>query len=722
ARDLGVMSLDMGAFKAAWESQDFLFFADRFDRLVHRQPLGESEKGYAYQLSRFNRAYGHLPPLTCGRVYDLPALFSSTVPRTIYWPDGDPEDRYRDLLDDVHGHLADLLLMQSDLPGVNSLVRAGLVKVLYVSDGTQIVAKRDNPDKPGRFLTEQGNVEVIVSRLGLPKRGSFSPISQDLKIQVIHPWAVFADREARVFYSLSHYEKHPTLESILLREQPAEKRRQYLEKVRAVLDHLYMHGIVWGDMAPRNILVSDDTDGTTFHLLDFEKTVLTDGEVPLTLRLAHARGPMCVEEFGAVCALGEVTQCFAGYFDPESWPRDSADAIPYAKPKREVIDILAAQGHAKPALGDYNKAERAIMDVRFPFTGADGARRYPLRTSFKIDHYLGAEYDRKTTQAFLNAKEHGLLDRVVDTLDVRLQRLENRLILDQIISRLSERDNGFVAPAKHEPLLAALASAIDAIYDCGAKRNRHIVVLDRLDIETQIRMVHTECQLDSPTEHVEATRNWAIIEPRLREHVSRLNPTNAIVTLHGGGARGQFSVGSDLDIAVISADNDRNEADEIERNLVQFARDRMGLFVELSQPINLGTLEAFMRTHPDCFLDFFYGTVLCGPKLIADRYQDTVARVIRDTRYITSVRTHFSVTPQNTPKDLLRIVLVAKALGIECPSSLYCTLQAAKCAEAINGTDGLVSSGTDVPWVMGQITRLRQMRAPAPLQSPFVQG
>ncbi|MHB1528687.1 MAG: BUD32 family EKC/KEOPS complex subunit [Acidiferrobacteraceae bacterium] len=340
------------------------------------------------------------------------------------------------MFEDAQWHLKALIDAQPDLPGVNSLVREGLVKSLTLPTGRRVITKRNNPSKQGRFLSEQYNVSEMVSRLGLPTQQSFMPIGDALRLQVIRPFAVVADRVEGTFYSFSHFEVSPTLEQILLIESDTEKRRQYLARARQVLEHLYSRGIVWGDMAPRNILVQEDDGITTFLLLDFEKTAFTEGAVPLAQRIEHARGPMCVEEFGAVCSLAEVVRCFEGYFDPASWSESDASPIPFAKPKREVMDILKSQGCTSPTMGQYNATERRMIGVRFPFRGEDGVLRLPLHTSFKIDHYLGAEYDRKTTECLMSAQSCGCLTQAVDAFNVLLPNLANEKILFQVESRL----------------------------------------------------------------------------------------------------------------------------------------------------------------------------------------------------------------------------------------------------------------------------------------------
>ena len=380
--ELGITSFNEAIFRRAWECLDFLLFAELIESLGSREQwltaLLDSNGAllYDHQMHRFNHLRADATVEEYAQALHLSEIFTqSDHERIIYWNPVQNGQCLR-LLHDARWRLSDLIEAQPDLLGVNSLVREGLVRSLYLPDGLRIITKRNNPSKQGRFLNEQYNVDEIVARLGLPERSSSVQVGEsDLRLKVIRPFAVACDRPREAFYSLAYYEDHPTLESILLREKLDVQRRRYLAYARRVLDHLYSEGIVWGDMAPRNILVEEGETGVTFYLLDFEKTYFTEGSVPLVQRAEHARGPMCVEEFGAVCFPDEVAYCFDGYFAPEAWSLSDASPIPFAKPKREVIDILLANGISQPTLGQYNAAERLIIDIRFPFIGEDGLIR-----------------------------------------------------------------------------------------------------------------------------------------------------------------------------------------------------------------------------------------------------------------------------------------------------------------------------------------------------------
>ena len=80
------------------------------------------------------------------------------------------------------------------------------------------------------------------------------------------------------------------------------------------------------------------------------------------------------------------------------------------------------------------------MKVRFPFTdGAKNIKRYPLYICFKVDHYLGSEYDRKTTELLMSAYEYDCLLATVDVLEQVLQNLDNQLILEDLTAAACNR-------------------------------------------------------------------------------------------------------------------------------------------------------------------------------------------------------------------------------------------------------------------------------------------
>lgn len=697
-------AIDAELFAAALEKLDFMLVAELLDSIVsaeRRKWLNELLNGnnallYEHQMSRFYQVMQqqHGEAAKYAHVKDLPSVFNGEIETgyLVYWADSRDEECLS-LFEDAKWHLRELIDAQSDLPGINSLVREGLVKSLTLPTGRRVITKRNNPSKQGRFLSEQYNVSEIVSRLGLPTQQSFVRVDSKLHLQVIRPFAVVADCAEGAFYSFSNFEVYPTLEHILLTEKDAEKRYQYLSMARQVLEHLYSNGIVWGDMAPRNILVQEDDGIATFLLLDFEKTAFTDGAAPIAQRLEHARGPMCVEEFGAACSLPEVVQCFDGYFDPAGWSELDTSPIPFAKPKREVMDILKSNDCISPTFGLYNEMEGLMIEVRFPFSGEDGVLRLPLHTSFKVDHYLGTEYDRKTTELFMKAKSCGHLTQAVDALNAVLQGLENEKILSQVEARLNI--------TKTEPLnpsVSRLAAAIDLLYDSTKDSCQFKSALRKLSIREHFHAVRAEFQL-VPSDGQSATKsNWRAVERHLNEflpHNSATSDSDVLIVLYGGAARHEFTGQSDLDVAVIS--EDRIQAQIVEQAISQFAQDKMGIPVELFPPLALSTLQDFILANPDCFLDFYHGRVVSGGTDKTKLYIDLVAECLFNKDYREKVQNHYRNTlASNNPsiKQMLNCLHAASAFDLVLPEKLKDVLLSVKCEECFVA-DGFQSFGYD---------------------------
>lgn len=260
-----------------------------------------------------------------------------------------------------------------DLLGVNSLVRKGLMKLLPFN-GRVFVTKKGNPDKPGRFQNDLAAAVRLRTKHSDVTRSFFVPLvsgggSNVIEASFLCPDMIVRNRVDGSFYSVTEYRDGETLEQVLLRLPLGDVvRLQHLRNARGMLNRLYQSGIVWGDFAPRNIIFRPSKLGAwSYLLLDFEKTSFHDRPVPHSDRIEHCRGPMCVEEFGAVCTLDEVVDTFSPYFDPSSWPTDSTDPIPFAKPKREIMDILTGAPDSRPTFGAYNRVELEVFTARFPF-------------------------------------------------------------------------------------------------------------------------------------------------------------------------------------------------------------------------------------------------------------------------------------------------------------------------------------------------------------------
>ncbi|MBP1904868.1 hypothetical protein J2Z32_001492 [Paenibacillus turicensis] len=365
------------------------------------------------------------------------------------------------------GDLSGYFDAQFDLPGINSLVRAGLVKKVYLNKKRAVITKRNNPNKQGRFLNEQRMVVALKEKLLTDEELNQVYINPNASFNILSPNIVIADNEELKFYSVSNYVEGPTLEEVLLNESNFVVRRNILKDIRELLDYLYDNGVLWGDMAPRNIILNQLDGKRYYSILDFEKTKIFENRILHQERIDHCRGYMCIEEFGAVCSREEVEYCFRDYFDPCSWDTNSSDPVTF-KMKNDFIEILSNRG-VDVSIGNYNRLELEMMEIRFPLPVSNVAKRHPLYVSFKIDHYIGPEYDRKTSEILLEAKKKGCFIEILDLFELELQNFEVNLIerefLALSISRYSSEEETHA-----EKRLKLLVDSLYKVFQLQAKK------------------------------------------------------------------------------------------------------------------------------------------------------------------------------------------------------------------------------------------------------------
>jgi len=368
----------------------------------------------------------------------------------VYTTDAKYQQIFSQLFIDLNGNVGAFIDKQFDLSGVNSLVRRGLVKKIIFDNNNILIAKRNNPDKPGRFIKEHINIARIVKKMDLKDENSFLQLSNSNSLmKVVRPRIVFSDINSKAFYALSNFVEGDTLEEIFLKEENSAVRLKYFTDVRAILEKLYSYGVIWWDMAPRNIIVKEIEGQREYYLLDFEKTEILDYVPTIKERIEHCRGSMCIEEFGAVCFRNEVEKCFSGYFNSDNWDLESNECISLNLHKKDYIEILKRRGIESPTISDYNKLEIEIMTIRFPYYTNSNELVHPLYTGFKIDHYLGFECDLMLTLILIESKKQKCYHEIIIQIMHAIETYENKIIeleleteniesLDEIIKNCSE--------------------------------------------------------------------------------------------------------------------------------------------------------------------------------------------------------------------------------------------------------------------------------------------
>lgn len=323
-----------------------------------------------------------------------------------------------------------------DHRGINSLVRPGLIKTLTHTDGSALIIKQQNPNKPKKLLDEQIAIAGLRERTNLDRDGvTIRSGDTYFELKMVVYIGLIQHQKTGKLHSISQRSAGMTLEAWLLLPHKESERHRVLLDVRAILDWLYEQGIYWGDMAPRNVLINDGFTKRTYTILDFEKTFLTDKPTSFWLRTQHARGPTCVEEFGAVCTREEVEACFCGYFEPSEWPTSSEDPVTLTHPKGEFLDIIMDNGCETPTQGQYNELELSIMNIRFPFySNYEKLTFHPLFIGFRADHYFGPEADKKITQILLYALSINCFQKCVKLLNGLLDEIDCVALFDEFLA------------------------------------------------------------------------------------------------------------------------------------------------------------------------------------------------------------------------------------------------------------------------------------------------
>lgn len=445
-------------YLAALRNRDQRVFTLFQQFLVARAPAGQLR----YQLAFAHFVRGSTYPL------DVRVCFVQE-PDRLFAPIGEQlviylrDEQYRTslvaLIEAVGAGFSQFIEQQADVPGLSAVVRQGLVRVWHLPDGTAVVSKRENPRKKGRFRTEQANYDLLLRKFGWDGVILSDKATPGRKIclKIAPAFAAIADGYSGAHYALSAYVEGESFEDILLAERDYATRMQLLMDYRLLIDRLYDLGILWGDMSPRNILLQKSGDVETYTLLDFEKTRVLNKPISHAHRIEHCRGQICVEELGVLCSLEEVLTCFDGYFSPSTWDLESDIPLPFS-PRPDIASVLHGRGIRAVTLGAYNRLDWDFISVRTPYIDPiTGERRFPGRLGFKVEHYLSCagdvdagDYDRKTTEVLIAARQHGCFNEMVALLASLTNKLESAFLMAEFTGIMEGGFSGQVVPPQEE--------------------------------------------------------------------------------------------------------------------------------------------------------------------------------------------------------------------------------------------------------------------------------
>ncbi len=580
-----------------------------------------------YHISQFNKTKKVKSSKNINLVqkYKLPELFAENHPGCYFYAKNTSGAKIiKELYCDSSGNIIDYIEQQMDLPGMFSLVRRGLVKKIPLKNGNYVVSKRNNPEKPGRFQNEQETISKISRRIGFGKNKKIK--YKDFAIAMIAPIAIVAIPQADRYYSIMDYQKGKTLEEVLLAEKNRDKRVQHFKNLRKILNILYDNGIVWTDMAPRNIIVENaNSSYPIYYILDFEKSKVLEHPATELDKAEHLRGPVCVEEFGAICSLEEIKQIFD--FDPEKWNFNSKAPVPFVKPKRELVSIFKGRGKKCFNFGEYNKLEKKVINVRLPINKGEKTL-YPLHCSFEVDHYLGEDYDRKLTEIFLSSVNFGLFGETIELFESLLQNLNNKTLVSEFISFCCEDSLDLaVNKAKIE-----LKAAIDELYKNKEKNSVFTKSLNKFAIK--------QAMLSNYTNNFFITNgltvckgNFSLLRGKIFDLIKSIKYQGDVenVFLSGGFGRGEISPSSDIDIAILDQNNI-----SLRRSISNKLHNNLELDAEF-YPFSKRNFEKFVFKNPQFFIDVLCGKLVYLKSSAPDRVSKLRTALLQNKNYLVKV-------------------------------------------------------------------------------------
>jgi predicted nucleotidyltransferase len=452
--------------------------------------------------------------------------------------------------------------------------------------------------------------------------------------------------------SLTHYLEGSTLEEELIVELDTGRRRLHLQNMSILSTRLYESGVVWGDFAPRNILVSEVANGHfLYRLVDFEKLQFLDAPVPDAVRAEHCRGAICAEEFGAVCSSDEVVELFAPYFRPREWDTESVSPLSMASPKRQVLDVLKGRGLGANALqvGIYNRTEQEMLAVRFPLVDSTGIRIRPVDPCYRIDHYLGSSYDRMTVEVLLAAHRHGNLCQAVELLSRLVDLAELGILLPEYSNSIEITR---IKPADYRQRTAVrfLADSIERLYfecerhgDLAASLRRQKIVTHRF---AEVYCSTKETYRPSRLSDVLLSEVQKLISDAVAErHID-------LVALSGSLARREATFGSDVELFIMGRDSRKIEQDVHNALKCELASD-LDMYA-LTTPHDV---TSFLQELPDYFIDLNNAKpVWAAPDkwqafrdaVLAATSQQSFFRAVLARRGPIYVRSQFIAAPDST--------------------------------------------------------------------------
>lgn len=317
---------------------------------------------------------------------------------------------------------------------------------------------------------------------------------------------------------------------------------------------------------------------------------------------------------------------------------------------------MVGRGKIDYTFGEYNQIEQEIMQVRFPFYSIKKkAMCYPLYIGFVIDHYLGNEYDRKTTELFLNALRHDLLCAVVSVLEKVIMHFNNALILSDFISlTLNHHDTDY-----HDKLLK---NVINGFYYCKTKYDFKCA-LRKFNIQLNFYQHYSYAVLKERG-RVAANKSYQSIIAVLTKFLRGISKKYRIkaILLCGSGGRGEFTFRSDIDLLLLDHEPNLGLAGEITDQIKRF----FGLNSEIYFIKFDRIVESFMA---DATLmeDFLYAHVVVADNEILQKYSQIKIEILNNKELILNLIESVKTTNRSLGvKSYLRMVNLILYFNLFC--------------------------------------------------------
>lgn len=349
----------------------------------------------------------------------------------IYLKNGKQKELIKSLIESCNGDFSLFVQQLPNLIGIHSNARIGTIKKASIED-IDVIIKMNSTRKPERFINEQKAIQQL-NGLGITK--SKLTIKKNSKesftVRLLDYLAIIKDYDTENCYSVSKELNLPTAEEILIECQDFEIRKRILSDLTKLIDYFFKKGILWHDIAPRNILVKQRENGNEYIILDFERTKFQEN-VSKEAIYDFFRESFCIEEFSVICSSQEINHYFKKYYNPKIWNIEDNTPIRLKNPKKDYLEVLKRRGVSTPSQGEYDRFELENIKIRFPFRRLD-EKIYPLHLSFKVNHFFDFFVDLDVMELMMYSKTNGCFYEIIKYFNKYMNKIDELLFVEDFL-------------------------------------------------------------------------------------------------------------------------------------------------------------------------------------------------------------------------------------------------------------------------------------------------